>query len=108
VSCDLQLGKPEYVAGYISAVSSSTGSSAYYWLAPDALTAVQAWVTPGDLGVAISNSDEIKATLSALRYKRMQHGQKLHAGRSSQQRIRNILDASHVSLTVLRGERQST
>src|SRR6266511_4340058 len=68
VSCDLQLGKPEYVAGYISAVSSSTGSSAYYWLAPDAFTAVRAWVTPGDLGIAISNSDEIKATLSALRY----------------------------------------
>ncbi len=68
MSCDLQLGKPEYVAGYISAVSSSTGSSAYYWLAPDAFTAVRAWVTPGDLGIAISNSDEIKATLSALRY----------------------------------------
>jgi len=64
------IGKPEYVAGYISALFSSTGTPAYFLHGTECVHGSAGQVAPGDLVIAISNSGEtgeMKATISALK-----------------------------------------
>ncbi|MGH9769236.1 MAG: SIS domain-containing protein [Blastocatellia bacterium] len=64
------IGKPEYVAGYISALFSSTGTPAYFLHGTECVHGSAGQVAPGDLVIAISNSGEtgeMKATITALK-----------------------------------------
>ncbi len=64
------IGKPEYVAGYISALFSSTGTPAYFLHGTECVHGSAGQVSPGDLVIAISNSGEtleMKATIAALK-----------------------------------------
>ena len=64
------IGKPEYVAGYISALFSSVGTPAYFLHGTECVHGSAGQVAPGDLVIAISNSGEtgeMKATISALK-----------------------------------------
>jgi arabinose-5-phosphate isomerase len=64
------IGKPEYVAGYISALFSSTGTPAYFLHGTECVHGSAGQVAPGDVVIAISNSGEtgeMKATITALK-----------------------------------------
>ncbi|MGE0132610.1 MAG: SIS domain-containing protein [Blastocatellales bacterium] len=64
------IGKPEYVAGYISALFSSTGTPAYFLHGTECVHGSAGQVAAGDVVVAISNSGEtgeMKATIAALK-----------------------------------------
>jgi sugar/nucleoside kinase (ribokinase family)/D-arabinose 5-phosphate isomerase GutQ len=64
------IGKPEYVAGYVAALFSSTGAPAYFLHGTECVHGSAGQVIPGDLVIAISNSGEtveIKAAINALR-----------------------------------------
>ncbi|MGH9836375.1 MAG: PfkB family carbohydrate kinase [Blastocatellia bacterium] len=64
------IGKPEYVAGYISALFSSTGTPAYFLHGTECVHGSAGQVAAGDVVIAISNSGEtgeMKATISALK-----------------------------------------
>jgi arabinose-5-phosphate isomerase len=64
------IGKPEYVAGYVAALFSSTGAPAYFLHGTECVHGSAGQVVPGDLVIAISNSGEtveIKAAINALK-----------------------------------------
>lgn len=64
------IGKPEYVAGYISALFSSTGTPAYFLHGTECVHGSAGQVAAGDVVIAISNSGEtgeMKATITALK-----------------------------------------
>jgi arabinose-5-phosphate isomerase len=64
------IGKPEYVAGYISALFSSTGTPAYFLHGTECVHGSAGQVAPGDVVIVISNSGEtgeMKATVKALK-----------------------------------------
>jgi len=64
------IGKPEYVAGYISALFSSTGTPAFFLHGTECVHGSAGQVVPGDVVIAISNSGEtgeMKATVTALK-----------------------------------------
>ncbi|MBO0859688.1 MAG: SIS domain-containing protein [Chloracidobacterium sp.] len=64
------IGKPEYVAGYVAALFSSTGAPAYFLHGTECVHGSAGQVVAGDLVIAISNSGEtveIKAAISALK-----------------------------------------
>jgi arabinose-5-phosphate isomerase len=64
------IGKPEYVAGYVAALLSSTGAPAYFLHGTECVHGSAGQVVPGDLVIAISNSGEtveMKAAIAALR-----------------------------------------
>ena len=64
------IGKPEYVAGYVAALFSSTGAPAYFLHGTECVHGSAGQVVPGDLVIAISNSGEtveIKAAITALK-----------------------------------------
>ncbi len=64
------IGKPEYVAGYISALFSSTGTPAYFLHGTECVHGSAGQVAPGDVVIVISNSGEtleMKATVTALK-----------------------------------------
>jgi sugar/nucleoside kinase (ribokinase family)/D-arabinose 5-phosphate isomerase GutQ len=64
------IGKPEYVAGYVSALFSSTGTPAYFLHGTECVHGSAGQVAPGDVVVVISNSgetEERKATVEALK-----------------------------------------
>jgi D-arabinose 5-phosphate isomerase GutQ len=64
------IGKPEYVAGYVAALFSSTGAPAYFLHGTECVHGSAGQVIPGDLVIAISNSGEtveIKAAITALK-----------------------------------------
>jgi sugar/nucleoside kinase (ribokinase family)/D-arabinose 5-phosphate isomerase GutQ len=64
------IGKPEYVAGYLSALFSSTGTPSYFLHGTECVHGSAGQVSQGDAVVAISNSGEtaeLKATVTALR-----------------------------------------
>jgi arabinose-5-phosphate isomerase len=64
------IGKPEYVAGYVAALFSSTGAPAYFLHGTECVHGSAGQVVPGDLVIAISNSGEtveIKAAIAALK-----------------------------------------
>jgi D-arabinose 5-phosphate isomerase GutQ len=63
----LQLGKPKYVAVYISALFSSASAPTYFLRAAECGHDSAGQVTQGDLVIAISNGVEMKATLSAFK-----------------------------------------
>lgn len=63
------VGKPSYVAGYIAALLSSTGTPAYVLDATEAVHGSSGQVLPGDVVIAISNSgetEELKAAVSTV------------------------------------------
>ena len=64
------IGKPEYVAGYVSALLSSTGAPAYFLHGTECVHGSAGQVVPGDLVIAISNSGEtveMRAAITALK-----------------------------------------
>ncbi len=64
------IGKPEYVAGYVSALLSSTGTPAYFLHGTECVHGSAGQVAAGDLVLAISNSGEtgeLKATVAAVK-----------------------------------------
>jgi len=64
------IGKPAHVAGYISSLLSSTGTSAYELHGTEAVHGSSGQVKAGDVVIAISNSgetQELKATVETLR-----------------------------------------
>ncbi|MBK9313991.1 MAG: SIS domain-containing protein [Acidobacteria bacterium] len=64
------IGKPEYVAGYISALLSSTGTPTYFLHGTECVHGSAGQVVPGDVVIAISNSGEtgeMKATVASLK-----------------------------------------
>jgi arabinose-5-phosphate isomerase len=64
------IGKPEYVAGYLSALFSSTGTPSYFLHGTECVHGSAGQVARGDAVIAISNSGEtaeLKATVTALR-----------------------------------------
>jgi arabinose-5-phosphate isomerase len=64
------VGKPEYVAGYISALFSSTGTPAYFLHGTECVHGSAGQVAAGDVVIAISNSGEtgeMKSTIAALK-----------------------------------------
>jgi sugar/nucleoside kinase (ribokinase family)/D-arabinose 5-phosphate isomerase GutQ len=64
------IGKPEYVAGYVAALLSSTGAPAYFLHGTECVHGSAGQVVPGDLVIAISNSGEtveMKAAIAALK-----------------------------------------
>jgi len=64
------IGKPEYVAGYVSALFSSTGTPACFLHGTECVHGSAGQVVPGDVVIAISNSGEtgeLKATVTALK-----------------------------------------
>lgn len=64
------IGKPEYVAGYLSALFSSTGTPSYFLHGTECVHGSAGQVARGDAVVAISNSGEtaeLKATVTALK-----------------------------------------
>jgi arabinose-5-phosphate isomerase len=64
------IGKPEYVAGYVAALFSSTGAPAYFLHGTECVHGSAGQVIPGDLVIAISNSGEtieLKAAIAALK-----------------------------------------
>lgn len=64
------IGKPEYVAGYVAALFSSTGAPAYFLHGTECVHGSAGQVVPGDLVIAISNSGEtgeMKAAITALK-----------------------------------------
>ena len=64
------IGKPEYVAGYVAALFSSTGAPAYFLHGTECVHGSAGQVVPGDLVIAISNSGEtaeVKAAINALK-----------------------------------------
>jgi arabinose-5-phosphate isomerase len=64
------IGKPEYVAGYISALFSSTGTPAYFLHGTECVHGSAGQVAAGDVVIAISNSGEtgeMKATITAVK-----------------------------------------
>lgn len=64
------IGKPEYVAGYISALFSSTGTPAYFLHGTECVHGSAGQVAAGDVVIAISNSGEtgeMKATITSLK-----------------------------------------
>ncbi len=63
------IGKPGYVAKYLSSLLSSTGTPAYFLDGTEAVHGSSGQVCPGDVVIAISNSgetQELKATVSTL------------------------------------------
>jgi sugar/nucleoside kinase (ribokinase family)/D-arabinose 5-phosphate isomerase GutQ len=60
------IGKPEYVAGYVSALFSSTGAPAYFLHGTECVHGSAGQVVPGDLVIAISNSGETGEITSAI------------------------------------------
>ncbi len=64
------VGKPEYVAGYISALLSSTGTPAYFLHGTECVHGSAGQVVNGDVVIVISNSGEtaeMKGTVAALK-----------------------------------------
>ena len=64
------IGKPEYVAGYVSALFSSTGTPSYFLHGTECVHGSAGQVAPGDVVIVISNSGEtkeMKATVEALK-----------------------------------------
>ena len=64
------IGKPEYVAGYVAALLSSTGAPAYFLHGTECVHGSAGQVVPGDLVIAISNSGEtveMRAAITALK-----------------------------------------
>jgi arabinose-5-phosphate isomerase len=64
------IGKPEYVAGYVAALFSSTGAPAYFLHGTECVHGSAGQVVPGDLVIAISNSGEtveMRAAITALK-----------------------------------------
>ncbi len=64
------IGKPEYVAGYVAALFSSTGAPAYFLHGTECVHGSAGQVVPGDLVIAISNSGEtieMKAAITTLK-----------------------------------------
>lgn len=60
------IGKPSYVAGYISSLLSSTGTPTYTLHGTEAVHGSSGQLLPGDIVIAISNSgetQELKATI---------------------------------------------
>lgn len=54
------IGKPSYVAGYISSLLSSTGTPTYFLHGTEAVHGSSGQVVKGDVVIAISNSGETK------------------------------------------------
>lgn len=52
------IGKPSYVAGYVSSLLSSTGTPAYFLHGTEAVHGSAGQIVPGDVVIAISNSGE--------------------------------------------------
>jgi D-arabinose 5-phosphate isomerase GutQ len=52
------IGKPEYVSGYVAALLSSTGTSAYFLHGTECIHGSAGQVAPGDVVIVISNSGE--------------------------------------------------
>jgi arabinose-5-phosphate isomerase len=64
------IGKPQYVAGYVSALFSSVGTPAYFLDGTECVHGSAGQVAPGDVVIVISNSGEtgeMKATVTALK-----------------------------------------
>lgn len=64
------IGKPEYVAGYVAALFSSTGTPAVFLHGTECVHGSAGQVLPGDVVIAISNSGEtgeMKAAVAALK-----------------------------------------
>jgi arabinose-5-phosphate isomerase len=60
------IGKPEYVAGYISALFSSTGTPAYFLHGTECVHGSAGQVVAGDVVIAISNSGETSEMKAAI------------------------------------------
>ncbi|HEY8461589.1 MAG TPA: PfkB family carbohydrate kinase, partial [Blastocatellia bacterium] len=60
------IGKPEYVAGYVAALFSSTGAPAYFLHGTECVHGSAGQVVPGDLVIAISNSGETVEMIAAI------------------------------------------
>ncbi|SDZ65644.1 arabinose-5-phosphate isomerase [Evansella caseinilytica] len=64
------IGKPSYVAGYISSLLSSTGTPSYFLDGTEAIHGSSGQVVEGDIVIALSNSGEtreLKATVNTLK-----------------------------------------
>jgi arabinose-5-phosphate isomerase len=64
------IGKPEYVAGYVAALFSSTGTPAFFLHGTECVHGSAGQVVPGDVVIAISNSGEtgeMKCAVAALK-----------------------------------------